>query len=622
MMPVLRVRYLPRSGALLVALLLLTACGSTPQAPTRPRVPISQPGTTPVTSAQDSSLDSLLARAERADPVTGASLLLEAAHRTWAEGDLDSTEALLGRIQRESLSPLHLEGILLLDAEVLSARNRHAAVLDTLSETRFPNQARLSNSQRIRFHALRATALNATDRVLAGALERIQLDSLLTPEQQRGNHELIWQALATLPANQLEALAGAAANTEIEGWYRLALTSRTWRQDLDRQLVELRNWRSIWPQHPAARIPPREVELAETMARERPRRLALLLPLGTQAGSIVRDAFMSAYYRLHAAGGQVPDIRFYDTGSGTDIRQLHLQARTDGAQMIIGPLLKQDVAALQSVADLGVTTLALNNIEGQAPASPLLYQFALSPESEARQLANRAWRDGHRRAAILGPRDDAGNDYYARKRASFIAEWERLGGQVVAEEIYADNYTDTITELLELDESAARQEALRRLLGQTLQSAQRRRQDIDFIYLMAQPGPARQIVPSLAYLFAGDVPIYASQDVYSGLPRPFEDRDLEGVTFAESPWLLDRAPADPGQIRNLFPQNTAQSLRLQAFGLDAFRLYPRLRLLESSEESRIPGATGQLKLGPNRNIERELSWATIREGLARPLTNP
>jgi outer membrane PBP1 activator LpoA protein len=124
-------------------------------------------------------------------------------------------------------------------------------------------------------------------------------------------------------------------------------------------------------------------------------------------------------------------------------------------------------------------------------------------------------------------------------------------------------------------------------------------------------------VPSLAYLYAGDIPVYASQDMYSGTARQTDDRDLNGVVFGESPWLLNNS-ADVSGVRQLFPMNTAQNLRLQAFGIDAFRLYPRLRLLESAADASIPGASGLLKLGDNRNIVRALSWATIADGLIRP----
>lgn len=601
--------------ALRVVLLgaLLHACSSVPE-PAQRSVPVAE---TEEPAEQRSPVDDLLDRAESADPVEAAGLLLNAARLLWAEGDAAGAEEVLNFIATEQLNAIQMEGILLLQAEVAGAKGDHDDVLTLLREDRFPTLERLSAAQKIRFHELRAAAFLDNGAALVSALERIELDRLLAAEEQRDNHEFIWQALATLPTEQLQSQASTAVNYEIQGWYELALIGRAWSEDLDQQLLELRSWRSSWARHPASRVPPREMELAETLARERPRQLALLLPLTTPAGVIVRDAFMSAYYNLQELGGQVPTVRFYDTGSANDVRDLHRRARDEGAQMIIGPLLKQQVAVLQTEPDLGVPTLALNNVEGLAPVSPQLYQFALAPEDEARQLARRAWADGHRRVAILSPLDEAGNDFYIRKRDSFISEWQLLGGRIVTQDIYRDNYTQTIADLLELDASTARMERIRALIDRPVVFAQRRRQDIDFIYLISQPGPARQIVPSLAYLYAGDIPVYASQDVYSGVPRPMEDRDINGVNFADSPWLLGSTVSNAARTRELFPMSNAQNLRLQAFGMDAFRLHSRLRLLESAPDAQIPGASGILRMGPNRNIERELSWATITEGLAR-----
>lgn len=597
------------------ALALGIAGCSTSPAPSRSRVPDVAEEAGPVASP----VDELLARAARADPVEAAGFFLEAARLVWAEGDISATEEILGFIDTEALDPIRMEGILLLQAEVAAARDNQVLILELLNETNFPTVERLSPEQRIRFVELRATALAAHGDFEMAIEERMQLDLLLPPEQQQANHDALWRALAGLSDPALERLAADSADYAARGWYGLAQVARTWSADLDRQMVELRRWREEWDRHPAARIPPSEIALSEILAQERPQAIAVLLPLELTAGALVRDAFMSAYFNLLELGGQVPSVRFYDTGSGAEnIVQLHRQARADGAQLIIGPLLKPQVAQLQQEADLGVPTLALNNNETLPTRSPQLYQFALSPESEARQLAAKAWTDGHRYAAVLGPLDAAGNDPLARKRESFVAEWRRLGGTIVAQSGYRDNFTETISGMLNLDASSARMESLRDLIGRPMLFVQRRRQDIDFIYLLAQPGPARQIVPSLAYLYAGDIPVYASQDIYSGLARPLEDRDLNGVIFGESPWLLGEAGSDMSSgLRELFPATTADNLRLQAFGVDAFRLYPRLRLLESSPESRMPGATGTLRLGQNRNIERELTWATITDGIAQ-----
>ena len=137
------------------------------------------------------------------------------------------------------------------------------------------------------------------------------------------------------------------------------------------------------------------------------------------------------------------------------------------------------------------------------------------------------------------------------------------------------------------------------------------------IFLIAEPGPARQINPTLAYLYAGDIPVYGSQDIYSGLPRPLVDNDLNGIIFGDSPWLLGFDDELKAQATNLFPQNNALTLRLQAFGIDAFRLYPRLKQLQTVTDSQIYGATGLLRLVEDNNIIRELIWARVSEGLAR-----
>jgi len=192
-----------------------------------------------------------------------------------------------------------------------------------------------------------------------------------------------------------------------------------------------------------------------------------------------------------------------------------------------------------------------------------------------------------------------------------------LGGHIVAEEVFRENYTGVVSRLLDINDSQTRMKAVSNLIGEELVFTQRRRQDIDMIFLIAEPGPARQINPTLAYLYAGDIPVYGSQDIYSGLPRPLVDNDLNGVVFGDSPWLLSFEDDLKAKATQLFPQNNALTLRLQAFGIDAFRLYPRLKQLQTVPDSQIYGATGLLRLTDNNNIIRELTWARVTDGLAQ-----
>jgi len=170
------------------------------------------------------------------------------------------------------------------------------------------------------------------------------------------------------------------------------------------------------------------------------------------------------------------------------------------------------------------------------------------------------------------------------------------------QDTYRDNYTETISDMLELTASNARMASLRELIGRPVLFVQRRRQDIDFIYLIAQSAPARQIVPSLAYLYAGDIPGLCQPGDLLGHAEATGRSRSQRVTFGDSPWLLQSVAAEAGRTRELFPATSASDMRLQAFGLDVFRLYPRLRLLESSPEARMPGASGILRLGPTATL--------------------
>lgn len=138
------------------------------------------------------------------------------------------------------------------------------------------------------------------------------------------------------------------------------------------------------------------------------------------------------------------------------------------------------------------------------------------------------------------------------------------------------------------------------------------------IFLIADPAQARQIKPTLAFHYAGNIPVYATSHIYSGVPNPGVDRDLNGIRFNTMPWLFDSQSPE----KKMIDQNTQSSAiysRLHAMGVDAFRLYPRLPQLAQVPEMRLYGATGALRLLPDGRIEREQIWVRMRNGLAQPL---
>ncbi|MBN0023793.1 penicillin-binding protein activator, partial [Pseudomonas aeruginosa] len=85
------------------------------------------------------------------------------------------------------------------------------------------------------------------------------------------------------------------------------------------------------------------------------------------------------------------ELKIYDTTT-QPISQLLAQAQQDGATLVVGPLLKENVKeVIKSNTPLNV--LALNQPEKVESRANLCY-FALSPEDEARDAARHIHQQG------------------------------------------------------------------------------------------------------------------------------------------------------------------------------------------------------------------------------------
>lgn len=324
----------------------------------------------------------------------------------------------------------------------------------------------------------------------------------------------------------------------------------------------------------------------------------------------------------------MPSIEIYDAGDDpTLIDLIYEQAIDDGAEFIVGPLHKDSVNQLASHDELAVPVLTLNYSEqrGTAVEENLpenLFQLSLSPEQEARQVAERAWLDGHSRAAIITPSTAWGD----RVAKAFSARWRQFGGHVVEKQIYnakKSDYSLPIKRLLNVDESQKRKRDLRRLLGKKLEFIPRRRQDIDFIFMAAGSKQARLIKPQLRFHHAPKVPVYATSSSYSGSINADMDRDMDGVLFCDMPWTL--ATDGPEQtlksdIESLWPNASKRYSRLFALGVDAYRVIGELNGLRRNRAEYYPGETGDLYLDVANRLQRRLSWAKFERGVPLPLS--
>jgi len=468
---------------------------------------------------------------------------------------------------------------------------------------------------------LRAEAYQQEFRYYLSARERVQLDPLLTDPQARLDNEFaIWETLNRLTDAELQQLRTAPPPDPLSGWMELVELSRLYLQQPDTLAEVIPHWQQRYPGHPATEAFIPELLANISLAGQPPAVIALLLPLNgnlADAATAIRDGVLAAYYDTPDTTQQ-PRLQIIDSGDTAESAlAAYQQAVLDGAQFVIGPLRKEAVQALAMQPQLAVPVLALNQLEEQAQSNPSLYQFGLAPEDEAREVARLAWHEGYTRTIALLPESEWGERVYA----AFAAEWQILGGEILDVQRYDNSKTDhgkIISGSLHLDGSKARHQQLTRQLGMNLEFEPRRREDVDFFFLIASPNQARLIRPQLSFYRATSLPVYATSRVYSGQPNATQDADMNGIIFCDMPWTLDRDSNWQHlqeSINNSWPTAANRYSRLYALGIDAYRLIPYLGNVNAGMFGAYRGVTGNLTLASQGLVSRSLRCAEFSYGV-------
>ena len=341
--------------------------------------------------------------------------------------------------------------------------------------------------------------------------------------------------------------------------------------------------------------------------------VALLMPISgklSSAGLSLREGFMTAFYQTPAA--QRLHIRLYDTAE-LGIPAAVAQATRDGAELIVGPLARDAVTDAASISGARPPILALNFLPAGHPVPAAFYQFALSPEDEAREAARRVLADGHHNGVALVPTGDWG----ARVLAAFTQELQAGGGVLLSQASFdaaAHDYSPEITQVPRISDSRARDKRLESVLGVKLEFEPRPRGDIEFIFAASPVNTARLLLPQLRFHFVGGIPTYATSESFE--PHPSANQDLEGLLFPDMPWMLGGELADSvhDATHTAWPAGGPYRSRLYAFGFDAYLVAAALHTQGGISQLNVQGLTGRLSLDAERRVHRELVWGTIHNG--------
>jgi len=334
-------------------------------------------------------------------------------------------------------------------------------------------------------------------------------------------------------------------------------------------------------------LPPQQFAAALPAAASNPH-IALLLPLNSPAFARAAEAVKQGFMAAATVEASKLPIIVYPSGDQTDdIVSAYGRATQAGARIVVGPLTKNGVTALATSRQVSVPTLALNLPEsgGEMPAQ--LYFLGLAADLEARQIAQAAFAEGYKSAAVIA----SGNGLAKRMQLAFAEEWSQLGGTLVSQLNFTGANPETMRDALQ-------------------------RHPADMLFLAMSGSEARLLRPYLNL----DIPMYATSQIYAGKNTPEKYYDLNGIRFIDMPWLLQ-----PDHVAvMIYPRSqallSADLERLYALGIDAWRLALLLQTTPADTPVNLDGVTGRLSLGGTHHVNREGVLAVFRDGDAALLT--
>lgn len=594
---------------------LMIACGSS-----------TKQGSSEFASASQ-NLEALLIQADQAEPGQRNPLLVQAAGILLADKRPDKAHELLIHIDKRHLSSKSQDTYHLFYAQSLLSESlihqqkleeRQKASLNHLLAVSKPTAH--SIEWQIRYYQTLSDSYLANHNYFESAKQRIGLDDLIDQADVLAeNNEKIWFAISQIKTDFLAQLISDFNSQRVNGWLEIVHINQKWGDRPDFLLEKMSLWKQRYPLHPAMIVKPKILQRVATAEILNPKKIAILLPLSgrfARSGKMVHDGIVAAHYQSENAD-TTPMISFYDTSKSQSGLLSYNQAIADGADFVIGPLIRKTINEVVLQDTLTTPILLLNTTSNLPERHQMIFQFVLSIEDEAIQAAHRAWENGYRKAIAFVPDNQRGR----RAQEAFQQYFEQLGGELIDSQTYNDINTlkNDVQNLLRVNSSIDRKRQLEQTLGRNIEFEMRRRQDADVIFMLSRPQQARRIKPFIDFYFALDLPVISTKRVYSGRPDAHLDNDLNGIEFSDIPLYVSQQN-DVLQTREVIDSIEPEILknengRLFSLGFDAYQILPRISQLKAFPAYRWYGLSGEIGVDEQGLVHRYLTWAKFENGV-------
>ena len=604
---------------LLGSVIALASCSSTPEqvAPVR-QAPVIKPAPLVEEEVEVVKIEKPLSGAdfiEQAGQQQGSEQqwqLLEAAKAHLQQGETEQAQA-ISRVLAQQAAPEIQQANLLPFFQGLIAAGEHEDI------EKFSRQYSLSSFRdEDKAAYLQSLAEYQSSRREPDQAVKTYLQLLALQPEQTAAQSALWQQLGMLTPDQLDSLS-SSTDAVTQGWAKLLQLHQQHLGNSQALTQAISEWQQQYATLPSLQQLPPEVQQLSAVDAFSPKTIAVLLPFSSnfrQHAEAIQQGILAA------SANQEARLIFID--SQTETSALKQQLATEQVDFVIGPLLKEQVDAISQQADWTIPTLFLNGKTDVAQQSADKFYFSLSVEDEAHQMAMLFKQKNYKQPVLMASR----NPLSQRMAEQFGRDWKQVAGKEPEVYWFADQagMESTIKQLLETAASEQRIREISQLAGEGVKAEPHSRQDIDAIYLLADPSQTRLLKPYIDVSVAPTkttVPVYASSRSHQKSAEFTDRRDLQGLTFTEMPWMLSAGQQQEfrQQFEQLFPQQDETLQRLFAMGYDSYNLIFRLKQQQQFPALRYQGLTGNLALSTGGQVQRQLTWGKYsKDGLLTPRT--
>ncbi len=299
-------------------------------------------------------------------------------------------------------------------------------------------------------------------------------------------------------------------------------------------------------------------------------KVAVLLPLsGRYASAVGEPAKLGVMSALTNSGARYK-VSFYDTAK-QPVSAIVNTLKNDGTALIIGPLLKPEVAELNA-ATPNIPVIALNTPDGNRPSNE--WYFDLGPDYEGALAAAKIKADGFKTPIVIYSNDKNST----RAAAGFT---KAFGKAVKSCSISDPVHGDTQVKKCPV-------------------------QGADVAYIVGSTSEAVSYKSGLPT----ELKVYLTNQSFDGFNNSGQQLALRGAKMGNMPWLLSDSELKNSLMKTV-PKANATAQRIFCAAYDAISLAKLMPELAKDNKDVLHGLSGDISLGQNGLVETAPLWVDL-----------